>query len=67
VSLLCGVAAVVIGVLAYGVALTTALVWTASIGTLAIMAGLVVIGSTLVPTRTTFSAGSRIWQNDGLP
>jgi hypothetical protein len=31
------------------------------------LVGLVAIGQVLMPQRTSFRAGTKIWQNDGLP
>ena len=49
------------------VLLTTAAEWAfiAAIGAFA--AGLVVLGNVVAPDRSTFRAGTRVWQNDGLP
>ena len=64
---LLGIAVALAGVTTYGVVLTTGVLWPAILGTLAIMAGLLIMGSVMAPTRATFKGGVRIWQNDGLP
>ena len=65
--LIAGVSASLIGLATYAVVLATAVIWPATLGTVAIMTGLVIMGSVLAPTWATFKAGLKIWQNDGLP
>ena len=49
------------------VILTTAADWAFVAAIVTFGAGLVVLGTVVAPDRTSFRAGTKIWQNDGLP
>ena len=49
------------------VILTTAAEWAFVAAIVTFAAGLVVLGTVVAPDRTSFRAGTKIWQNDGHP
>jgi hypothetical protein len=49
------------------VAATVEAGWALLAGLVCALVGLVAVGQVFVPQRASFRAGTKIWQNDGLP
>lgn len=41
--------------------------WAVLSGVGCVLCGVIVVGQALLPDRASFRAGTKIWQNDGLP
>lgn len=68
VGLLVGLALMLLGTPAMvAVALMTGAGWALIAALAAFTAGLVTVGGVFAPGSSSFQAGTKVWQNDGLP
>jgi hypothetical protein len=64
---LSGVALLLLAVAGFVVAAAVDAGWLLALALAAVVGGLLTIGSVLAPERSSFRAGTKIWQNDGQP
>ena len=62
-----GVLLLVAAPMLFAVAVTTEAGWAMLAGLVCAVAGLLMVGRVFAPQRASFRAGTKIWQNDGLP